>query len=199
MHKIKNRKKCSSKMRKDRQRLSDLSAKSVSMQNFLVRFLGVRDINLLQSCITHKDLKSIFPDLKRTGFDTILDSPELVASGRVILVNDSQNVVPYSVPSIKLDMSDVLCSDDWQDSEVWDRSSEEKNVDINEYDLQSLNIYNLVELMELYARTRQMGCYYAVRRELISRDDSKHATKHSKARALQKDLKRRRRNEEEDY
>lgn len=197
------RRNSSTRRKKDRKKQENLERKSVSMENFLVRFLGVKDVNLLQSGLTHKDLKSIFPNLKRTGFNTILDDPELVARGEVVLVTDSvNNIVPYSTSNLSIDMSDVMDNEEWSSTELWDKEKNSKNITlptIHEYELKSLRIYELVTLMELYSRTGQMNCYEIIRRELISRDDSRHASKHSKAKALRKELKRRRKEEDYNY
>lgn len=186
------------KKRKDKKRQEQLENDALSMQCFLVRYLGITDINLVKAGLTHGDLKALFPNLKRTGFNQVLDDPALVKTGEVLLVTDSlHNTVPY-VNQFELDVSDVMDSEEWNKPETWS-NKKESTPNIQSYELQSLTTYELACLLQIYVKSGQNSAYEVVRRELISREDSNHACKKSKAKALRKDLKRAKKYDDEDY
>lgn len=185
------------KKNKGKKKQERLIKDALSMQCFLVRFLGITDKNLVQADLTHNDLKALFPHLQRTGFNQVLDDPALVHTGEVLLVTDSaHNTVPY-VNKFNLDVTDVMDDEEWNEPETWHKTQEKPN--IQDYDLSSLTTYELAQLLQLFAKSGQRPAYEVIRRELIFRADSNHANKQSKQKALRKDKKRFRKFEDEDY
>ena len=142
-------------------------------------------------------VKALFPNLKRTGFNQVLDDPALVQTGEVLLVTDSaHNTVPY-VNQFKLDVSDIMDEDEWNKPETWQKKDEKLN--IQDYELKSLTTYELACLLQLFAKSGQRASYEVVKRELFSREDSIHANKQSKQKALHRDFKRLKKYDDEDY
>ena len=191
------------KKKQDKRRMEFLEKESVSIESFLCRFLGITDVGLMNAHLSHNDLKAICPNLKRTGFARILDDPELVHTGEVILVTDSlNNVVPYVNDGFynlnSFGMSDVMDDSDWNTPELWNEKKEQ-TPNIYDYELKSLSIYQLHELMQIYSKSGQYGNYEVVRRELISREDSHYSSKKSKARMLKKEFKRHHNNDDDEF
>ena len=76
---------------------------STTLKLFLIAYCGIQDSKLLSNKLTHKDIKHLFPNLKRVSFDYVLDNIDDVYIGNIILVEDSfDNVVPYSINLILL-------------------------------------------------------------------------------------------------
>ncbi len=184
------------KKKADKRKLRGLVNQSMSITSFLVRFLGVHNEALMREEMTHRELLKMFPNLKRTSYAHILDNPQAVYCGEVVLVVDVLNeVIPYVVADELRYLEDmgiesVMDDDEWKEvePETWTRTSEELP-DINDYDLSSMTTYDLSCLLRIYSHTGQVGNYNRVRRELISRPDSIQANKASKEHAKKKTLK----------
>ncbi len=183
--------------KEDKRRIKGLSNEAITMQQFLNKVLGVQDENLLRAQLTHSDLRTLFPDLKRTSFDHILDDPRMVYSGDIVLVIDnSHKLIPYLVSEQKknledLGINDVMSNEDWtlEPTEEWVKPKTEAPA-ISDYDLTSMSTYELEQLMRVYSATKQVGNFQKVRRELVSRSDSKRSNKISKAKAKRKEYKK---------
>lgn len=188
-----------SKKKSDKRRLRSLERHCVSIQNFLSRILGVKSDELMRANLTHSDLEKLFPNLKKSSFDAILDDPSMIYTGEVVLVQDAaHHIAPYFNTKMKtLDdygIDDVIDKKEWeQSSETWDKS-ERKTPNINDYDLSSMSLYELEKLLKIYSKTHQPGNYERVRREIVSRDNSIQGSKQSKQKALKRDNKRNKNN-----
>ena len=184
-------------VKRDNSRLDDfLEEVAISANVFIKRLLGIYDNEIMRAEITHKDLVKMFPKLQRTSYDAIMDDPSLVYTGAVVAVRDSNsNVVPYInmqkesyLESEEFNL--IMEKEDWQeDSREWFDDSDEINY-LDIYSLKSMSTFELTSLMNLYAKTGQIHDYEIVRRELISRKDSRHASQKSKQKALKRDMKR---------
>lgn len=185
-----------SKRKIDKKRLKKLESQAVSIPAFLTKVLGLRNNDLMQVELTHSDLMELFPKLERSSFDAILDDPSMVYEGKVVLVQDSmKKFVPYINKGIKTlesyGIDDVMDRDDWnQDTSTWEKREKSNGPSLQEYDLSSMAIYELKELLNIYSATHQKGNYEKVRRELVSRKDSRHNSLKSKQKALRRDNKR---------
>lgn len=189
-----------SKRKNDRKRLKLLESYAVSISSFLSKFLGLKNEELLQGDLTHKDLMKLFPNLERSSFDAILDDPSMVYTGKVILVQDSmKNFAPYFNKGVKTlesyGIDDVMDKDEWkQNSESWTKENRNNSPRLQEYDLTSMSIYELEELLQIYSKTHQKGCYEKVRQELLFRKDSRQRSIKSKQKALKRENKRNKNN-----
>lgn len=190
------------KKKADKNRMKALESYVVTIPNFLSKILGLKDEELLQGELTHKDLKMLFPDLKRSSFDAILDDPGMVYTGKVILVQDSiHNLAPYFNKGVKTlesyGIDSVMDKDEWnQNSDSWNKREKTKGPRLQEYDLSSMSIYELEELLKIYNSTHQKGCYERVRRELLFRKDSRQNSVKSKQKALKKEKRRNKKDDE---
>ncbi len=178
------------KLKKDKERLERLADGRITIISFLSKYLGVRDQRVLSSRITHKDIKAIFPNLKRVSFDYVVDNPTLIGDSTILLVSDSiGRVVPYMNPQLGYEETEYF------GEFVCDESTKVTIPNIDEIDLESLNNYELQQLLHVYEKNLIRGAARKVRNELISRKDSRHSTKESKERILRKTRK----NEKFDY
>lgn len=107
----------------------------ISLEKFLKMYLGISNRNL--SKLTHKDVKEIFPFLKRTSFDYANENLSEIGSGDIILVKDSKNnIVPYIKPEFVIeDINEV-------NIEVKDKNSKTYHIDnitdLSNYELKKL-------------------------------------------------------------
>ena len=80
----------------------ELRENSISLIKFLVNYCGISETSLDNSKITHKDIKQLIPNLKRVGFDWLMDNRILVDVGKILPVVDiTGNIVPYIRPSME--------------------------------------------------------------------------------------------------
>lgn len=183
----------------------------VSIPMFLKNFIGIFDPEIMHATLEHKDLEKMIPRLKRQHANediqpgvNIMNDPSLVYSGEYVLVMDSYGVVaPYpSMKSEKLnevskidngELEFVMVPEEWnEEPATW----HEKKVAVQSYELKSMSTNELALLLKLYSKTKQFENYEVVRKELLKRDDSMRANKVSKHNAMQKSLKRIRREEQ---
>lgn len=79
---------------------------AMSINDFLEKFYGRVDFRGKK--LVHENIKSLFPDIKRGSFEDIVKNPELVYTGKVVLVRDCNNkCIPY-LTSYDLDLIDSL-------------------------------------------------------------------------------------------
>ncbi len=178
--------------KRDKMLQSDLETEAISMASFFKRYLGIFDEELLRLNPTHKELAILFPNLKRSNFDYILSSPELVYLGQIILVEDGNgNIVPY-IYDEQLKELGSRCENlqeyetDNHNTETWSRSKKIEPLDIAYYDLDEMSIYELENLAKYYSRTGQERNYRRVIRTIVSRDDSIQAQSEYKVLKKQK-------------
>ena len=177
------------KLKMDRERLKRLEKECISLNYFLVKFLGIRDNSVLSNQISHRDIKVLFPQLKRASFDDIVENPDLVYQGEVLLIEDSfGSVVPY------YDSGYLNEDSEFYGEMVLDETTEDIP-DIEEIDLPSLSNYELQNLLRLYKRNNMRSEVRKVTKELTLRKDSNHASGMSVHRVLKKERK----NERFDY
>lgn len=207
----------------DKKRLNKLAKDyGISMSQFISKVLGVRNKQIMFNEITHADLKQLFPDLVRTGYDVVLDDPEALFEGEVVLVFDAKgNYIPYRVRnydketeydsimyqdtvsqlpttiSDTLGLSQIMDEEEWNMDmgEIWKKEPSESTPIYSRSDLQSLTTYELSQLLRLYKATHQAKMYRLTHDELISREDSKQASRRSISQSRAKEKKYQRRYE----
>ena len=87
-----------------------------------------------------------------------------------------------------------MLESDWSNShESW---QDEKIDNTQSYELSEMSVYELEMLMRLYEKTGQIRDYEVVRKELVSRCDSKRASTISKQKAIKKSMKKNKNNDE---
>ena len=171
------------KLKEERRKIKRLEDESITLNAFMVRYLGIRDNNILSNKISHEDIKVLFPNLVRTSFSYIADNPDLVYTGDVLLVEDSfGRTVPYFDPCY------VYVEDDYYgDFLVEDNKEDIPNLD--ELDLASLSNYELQNLLRIYEKNNMYVAVRKVRNELTVRKDSHRASSLSKHKVLKKERK----------
>ena len=169
-----------------------LEEKAISINVFIRRCLGAYNEELMRTPLTHRDLVKIFPYLKRTSYDVIMDDPACLYTGDIVAVMDSNaTIILYQNTQMDfLESEEYLSAVD--EALMGDTSNEwkaEPQTSVQSYDLKSMSTYELTCLMKLYTKTGQWHSYEVVRRELVSRDDCARANRKSKRKALTRSLK----------
>ena len=81
---------------------------AISINDFLEKYYGRTDFNGKK--LVHENIKSLFPDIKRGCFEDIVKNPELVYTGKVVLVKDCNNkCIPY-LTGYELNLNECLDS-----------------------------------------------------------------------------------------
>ena len=151
---------------KDKKILNNLkNNNSISLRKFLMFYYGICNTNILKHNLTHKDVKILFPDLKRVSFDYVLDNIKEIYIGSIIMVKDSiGNSVPYINP--KLD----ICIEEDIGIEITEDDKDNTFEEI--IDLENLNLYELVELAKKYKNDNRINEYRKVCRLIKKRKEN---------------------------
>lgn len=159
---------------KDKKILSDLkNNNSISLRKFLMFYYGINDSNILSHNLTHKDIKVLFPDLKRVSFDYVLDNIKDIYTGSIIMVKDSiGNPVPYINPKLDIHIDNDI------DLELIKEDNDNKFEEIVE--LENLSLYELTELAKKYKRDNRKNEYRGVCRIIKKRKDNDLKIYHEK-------------------
>lgn len=159
---------------KDKKILNDLKDNNcISLRKFLMFYYGISDSNILSHNLTHKDIKVLFPDLKRVSFEYVLDNIKEVYIGTIIMVKDSiGNAVPYINP--KLD----ICIEYDIDIEIPEEDKDNTFEQI--IDLENLNLYELIELAKKYKSNNRIKEYRKVCRIIKKRKENDLKIYHEK-------------------
>ncbi len=73
--------------------------RNINVQSFLERYYGISHEGI--SKMTHKTATSFFPQLRRTSFEFVQKNPELVSTGKIIMVEDAEHFeAPYWMPDM---------------------------------------------------------------------------------------------------
>ena len=142
-----------------------MKTNTIDMQKFLLCYLNISNENLKD--ITHKEVKTLMPYLKRCSFEYAEEHPELVEAGEIIYVNDRlHNIVPYLRPElmIKPESDEVVI--DKIDKPIQD-----------EFNLDGKSVY---ELRELLHRTKRISQLKQIKKELELQGFKKQKSKKKK-------------------
>ena len=134
-----------------------MKSQELSLSKFLSRYSYLKGADLIK--VTHKEVAYLFPELRRSSFDEIKKNPELLFTGKVVIVNDGKKSIPYYVPQLSND--DIDCLD-------FNREAiKEREIDDSVYDYTNMSIYELRCLLERkFNSYRNQNC---ARRELNRR------------------------------
>lgn len=71
---------------------------AIDVLSFLAQYYGIVSCDLTNNKITHKNLSSLFPFLKKVSIDWALKNQELIYTGKLVFVKDcNNNCVPYMI------------------------------------------------------------------------------------------------------
>ena len=139
---------------------------ATTLKLFLIAYCGIQDGNLLSNKLSHKDIKQLFPNLKRVSFDYVLDNIDDIYTGNIILVQDSfEKVVPYKNPHIQIyeDINIEYVEEDIENSnDTFDTVLE----------LENLNSYELSQLAKKYKESNRITEYRKVCRMIKKRKNN---------------------------
>lgn len=110
----------------------------ISLSKFLSRYAFLEGEDLKK--ITHDEVKKLFPEFKRSSFEEILDNPELLKSGKVVIVYDGKKKVPYYIPRVEKNTEEFM--------DFHRESVKERQIDDNVYDYSNMSIYELRCLLQ---------------------------------------------------
>lgn len=80
-------------------KITDFNENSIDVISFLAQYYGIISCDLKIDKITHKNLSSLFPFLRKVSFDWALKNQELIYTGELVFVRDCNNYcVPYVIP-----------------------------------------------------------------------------------------------------
>ena len=185
-----------SRKKQEKAKLNKLCCNKVSITFFLASIAGINHPAIYRKELTHKEVKILFPSLKRKSFEKVLEKPSEVYQGEVIMVEDALgHIAPYENPHTVVELFEI--DEDDPDYELYgfEDDVEEEIPDIHDMDLDDLSTYELSELLKIYHDAGFRGAYRKVHREIMSREDSRCSTKRSKDRVYRKEAK----NEKLDY
>lgn len=81
--------------KKNKNSLSNI--KNIGASSFLKRYYGISHEDIAN--MTHENMKSFFPQLQRASFEYVQKNPELVTTGKIIMVEDVRHYqIPYFAP-----------------------------------------------------------------------------------------------------
>ena len=176
------------KKKQDRARINKLCCNKVSITFFLASIAGINHPAIYRKELTHKEVKKLFPALRRTSFDDVLEEPDAIYQGEVIMVEDALgNIAPYRNPHV-VEEEDAF---EYEEGELYGYAdaTEEEIPDIYDMDLESLSVYELSQLLRVYSDAGFRGAYRKVHNEIMSRSDSKCSSTRSKQRVYRKQAK----------
>lgn len=79
---------------------------AISINEFLSIYYG--KVEFMDKKLVHENVKSLFPFISRGSFEDIVENPELVYTGKVVLVKDSnKKCIPYIVNN-RIDIKESL-------------------------------------------------------------------------------------------
>lgn len=126
---------------------------SISIRNFLISYCNIYCEEVLKNEITHKDIRVLFPYLKRISFEYVEKNLKQVYTGQILLVKDKfGNIVPYAKPEL-MEYDDI-------DVDIELETEEELFEDVIE--LESLNYHELVLLSQKYKEMNRLKEYRVV-------------------------------------
>ena len=153
---------------------------SISISKFLRIYYGISDEVLLTGDISHKAIKQLIPDLKRLPFDYAYKNEDLIASGEIVLVSDSNgNIIPYKTPEAIDDIDDI-------EKSLEAKTKEEKAIKVT-IEIEGLNLYELSELCKKYRKDHRIKEYRFVYRILKAKKQKSDKTKKYKMRRWNND------------
>lgn len=145
----------------------ELYKNAISLKKFLVLYCGISGDDLLDIQISHKDIRQMFPELKRMWKDDLISDKALLYTGDVVAVIDSYgDIAPYICPNLEDKFSCIGIEKD-------DIKIEKSIRDIIEDE--DLKTYELEELCSKYKETRRFREYKITSRILKRKIGEKKA------------------------
>ena len=94
-------------------KITDFNENSIDVISFLAQYYGIISCDLKIDKITHKNLSSLFPFLRKVSIDWALKNQELIYTGKLVFVRDCNNFcVPYVIQEEYRITSDMVSLDE---------------------------------------------------------------------------------------
>ena len=169
--------------KKDKDKLKRLEeVYSISLKSFLISRCGIWDKSIIEKKLTHKDIKILFPHLKRTSFEYVLKNVKDLCIGNVFLVKDSiGNSAVYFKPELnELTDSDYLEMEECGDIKITDDKF------FKAVELENLTLYELTVLSKKYKEEGRITEYRKVCRIIKKNSDVIARKEYKKKKVLMK-------------
>lgn len=140
----------------------ELKKISISLNKFFILYCEITEEIIFNTKMSHKDIKLLFPNLRRISFELAYKNKNLLAMGKIIIVEDSfGNIAPYIAPDI-LPMNQILSLKNKEEQ------NKIENVIINE----NLSKYELVLLCRYYKNHNKYEEYCIANRLLKKKKEA---------------------------
>lgn len=106
----------------------------ITLSKFASRYLGLYGEDLKK--LTHEDIELLFPLLKRSSYTYIDKNPNMLESGKILLVSDGKKLIPYYTPKLSAEYI--------QSTQV---PKKDKNPKKENFDYSKMRIYELKQLL----------------------------------------------------
>ena len=121
--------------------------KSIDLLSFLENYYGIVNQSLKLNILTHRDIKILFPNIKRSSFEMMNNNFEEVYNGELVLVHDAKgSILPYVNPHINISFENTL----------YDRYENNIKIDITNIDLSHLSKNELLQIRRKLKRNHKI-------------------------------------------
>ena len=153
---------------------------TISIKKFLKIYMGINDSKILDSRISHKDLKYLYPSLKRLPYDYAFSDMKKILSGDIILVVDDFNTyIPYEAPEAQFNVDLIDKYGEYTDNDFRDKHILKKE------ELEELSTYELSKICRVCKKNNRSRDYRIAYRILKSKKEEKQKTdKHKKRKEI---------------
>ena len=148
----------------------ELETRCISLTKFLINYCGIYNDEIHNIKISHQDIKTLMPNLKRVSFESLLNNKKSFYIGDIIPVKDCYgNVVPYINPMIEYNVAAEI------DCEATKCCEKLEEITIDE----TLSNYELVKLCRLlkeHHKTRE----YREAHKLLKKNKDENVKKYKR-------------------
>ena len=148
----------------------EMRRNSISLKKFLIVYCGLYSDTMVNSNLSHKDIKILLPEIRRISFDKLISNKYMLYNGEVIAVKDSNDsVLPYINPKQKIE---EIC--------YFDCECEQKIDDEVPTNIENMNIYSLEKLLKEFKENKDLISLKKVRNQIVQRTTSVKEYKYKK-------------------
>ena len=137
----------------------EMKKNSISLKKFLIVYCGLYNENMVNSNLSHKDIKILLPEIRRISFEKLVSNRYMLYNGEVIAVKDSNDsVLPYINPKLKID-----------EISYYDCECDQRIEDVIPSNIEDLNIYSLEKLLKESKDNKDLVSLKKVRNIILQR------------------------------
>lgn len=141
---------------KNKELEKELKGICISLRKFLILYCNVYDETIYNKKMSHNDVKTLIPDLRRVSFQSLIGNKRSLYTGSIVAVMDSYgNVLPYIAPKIQDDFLPQFYDYKLDLTYDCDKKNKLEEIIISE----DLSRYELVLLCKYYKNNNRIGEY----------------------------------------